>query len=249
METKEVKWIVPCAKWNSIIQGEIEKEYMQTLSRYITKRRSMTNVYPSKEDVFKAFHLTNFWYTSVVIVGQDPYHTQGVAHGLSFSTLKGDIPPSLRNIFKEIATEYGRQSSEMFHHGNLTNWAEHGVLLLNRVLTVEEGQPESHAGKGWELFTDAIIKSLNEHTKPIVYMLWGKKAQEVERLIAPHHIVLKSAHPSPLSADKFFGCGHFKECNKHLLTNYGKIINWELQENTSNTQIEFDNSLIFNTNS
>ncbi len=215
--------------WFDKLRPEFTKEYFRWMYKYITvKYESDTNVYPAKENIFNALNLTDLGKVKVVIIGQDPYHRKDQAHGLSFSTLSDKTPPSLRNIFKELVSEYGPNNTvERTYNNDLTDWAKQGVLLLNRSLTVEEGLPNSHSKIGWSIFTEKIIELINEQDKPIVYMLWGNNAKELKSLITnPKHLVLEAAHPSPLSASRgFFGCDHFYKCNDYLKNNsVGEII-------------------------
>ena len=177
-------------------------------------------------DIFNALKFTSFSDTRVVILGQDPYHGAGQAHGLCFSVKQGvEPPPSLKNIFKELCSEYGIQAPD---HGELTGWAKQGVLLLNTTLTVREGAPQSHKGQGWEILTDRIIEILNDKQSPVVFILWGANARSKKKLITnPLHLVLESAHPSPLSAyNGFFGCNHFLKANDFLRASGLKEIDW-----------------------
>lgn len=186
-------------------------------------------VYPPKDQLYRAVELSPPQKTRVVILGQDPYHGPGQANGLAFSVNKGAaIPPSLSNIFFELCCDLDLPEPQ---HGDLTCWAEQGVLLLNTVLTVEKGKPMSHANKGWETHTEKILKNVNENEHPVVFMLWGKRAKEKRYLIDnPLHLVLESVHPSPLSANKgFFGCEHFSKCNKFLELRGLKPINWRVE--------------------
>lgn len=189
-------------------------------------------IYPPKKSIFAALQATPFDKVSVVIVGQDPYHGPGQAHGLSFSVPKGIVqPPSLRNIFKELKEDLGIATP---FSGTLTSWAHQGVLLLNALLTVEENSPASHAGKGWELFTDAIIAASIKRNQPTVFMLWGtyaqKKVAHVGLAVNPSiHLILKAAHPSPFSVTKFLGCKHFSQANRFLKEHNLKEINWEIE--------------------
>jgi uracil-DNA glycosylase len=193
--------------------------------------------YPDREEIFNALNLTPFERVKVVIIGQDPYHGPGQAHGLCFSVRKGmRIPPSLGNIYNEIDDEY--RPVEIERHGDLTGWAEQGVLLLNATLTVREGIPRSHEGKGWEKFTDAVIRAVNKKPGPVVFMLWGRRAQEKRALIDKKHKVLEASHPSGFSAHRgyfrdgdgeihsFRGCGHFKKANDYLEKHELKPIDW-----------------------
>lgn len=214
--------------WADALKEEWNKPYMDTLVGFIANERATTNpVYPPKMQVFNAFNHTPFDKVKVVIIGQDPYHGPGQAHGMSFSVLPGvSQPPSLKNIFKELKQDLGIEPPD---HGNLEGWAQQGVLMLNAILTVRAHQPRSHHGKGWEQFTDAVVARLSARKDPLIFVLWGKSAQEKCRHLAPHHSVLVAAHPSPYSANNgFFGCQHFSKINE-LLTKQGKQpINWEL---------------------
>ena len=198
------------------------------LSKINTEYKNKT-IYPKKEEVFKAFRLTSYENTKVVILGQDPYHGPGQAEGLSFSVRNGiQKPPSLQNIFKELKDDLGYDVPES---GSLTNWAEEGVLLLNAVLTVEGGHAASHQGIGWEMFTDAVISKLNQKETPVVFIFWGSFARAKKKLITNNkHLVIESAHPSPLSAyNGFFGSRPFSKANDFLLKNGIKPINWEIK--------------------
>ncbi|MCB1181750.1 MAG: uracil-DNA glycosylase [Chlamydiia bacterium] len=214
--------------WQDALVDEWEKPYMQQLVDFLTaERRSGIPIYPSSQEVFNAFHYTHFDQVKVVIVGQDPYHGPGQAHGLSFSVQKGlKLPPSLQNIFKEIESDLGMIAPES---GCLINWAKQGVLLLNAVLTVREGAPRSHYGKGWEIFTDAVIAKLAAKEDAIIFILWGKSAQEkcCHFLENHQHFVLTAPHPSPFSVHTgFFGCSHFSKAN-NFLKSQGKVpIDW-----------------------
>ena len=187
-------------------------------------------MYPPSDDIFNALHLTPLKDVKVLILGQDPYHEPGQAHGLSFSVLPGkaDTPPSLQNIYKELNDDLG---CFVPNNGYLKKWADQGVLLLNTVLTVRAHQANSHKGKGWENFTDAIIRAVNEQDRPIVYMLWGKPAQMKKSMLNnPKHLILEAPHPSPLSAYRgFFGCKHFSQCNEFLQKNGIAPIDWQIE--------------------
>lgn len=216
--------------WNDLLGAEKSAPYFQQILDYVSQRRKAgVNVYPPQEDVFNAFTHTPFEQVKVVILGQDPYHGPGQAHGLSFSVRNGiKPPPSLLNMFKELVTDI--DGFEIPQHGNLESWAEQGVLLLNTVLTVEQGQAHSHAKIGWERFTDAVIAALSEHREGIVFMLWGSHAQKKGRVIdtGKHH-VLTAPHPSPLSAHRgFFGCRHFSTANQILAERGLKAIDWRI---------------------
>ena len=215
-------------QWDNLLGDEFQKEYYLKLRRILAKEYQTTTIYPDMYDIFNALKYTDYPDVKAVILGQDPYHGVGQAHGLCFSVRKGvEPPPSLKNIFKEIQDELGIAPP---NHGELTKWAKEGVLLLNTALTVRAGMANSHRGLGWEILTDRIIELLNEREEPIVFLLWGANAKQKPALITnPQHLVLKCAHPSPLSAyNGFFGCGHFKMCND-FLTSVGRTpIDWSL---------------------
>lgn len=213
--------------WDRIFKVESEKEYFKSLIRFLDFEYKNKTIYPEKDDIFNALKYCSYKDTKVVIIGQDPYHGPNQAHGLSFSVQDGiKLPKSLINIYKEIETDLG---IKMGNNGNLEKWAKQGVLLLNTVLTVEEGKPNSHKNKGWETFTDMIIKTLVEGKEHLVFILWGKEAKLKEILISNNHIILKASHPSPLSAYRgFFGCNHFSKTNQ-ILRSYNKtIIDWKI---------------------
>jgi uracil-DNA glycosylase len=202
--------------WQEVLKSETEKEYFTELMDFVEKEYEERTVYPPKDDIFSAIHHTPFEEVKVVILGQDPYHGPGQAHGLSFSVKPGvKHPPSLRNMLKELKDDIG---CEVPKDGTLTKWADQGVLMLNTVLTVREGQANSHKGKGWEIFTDAVIRQLSEREKPIVFVLWGKPAQKKKLLInTERHAVIESVHPSPLSARRgFFGSRPYSAINEKL---------------------------------
>ena len=214
--------------WDEVMKGEFEKEYYLKLREFLKKEYTTQTIYPDLYSIFNAMKKTPYSKVKAVILGQDPYHEPGQAHGLCFSVLKGTVPPpSLRNIFKELSDEVGIPPAS---HGELTKWAENGVLLLNTVLTVRRGQANSHKGMGWEIFTDEVIRKLNERTEPMVFLLWGGNAKAKRVLITnPQHLVLTAAHPSPLSAyNGFFGCGHFRRCNEFLAEHGMEPIDWRL---------------------
>ncbi len=212
--------------WLNIISSFFDSEVGLNLFNFLEKERRMFEVYPSEEDVFNACSLTPFDDVKVVLLGQDPYHGVGQAHGLSFS-IKGEqkLPPSLKNIFKEQAEDLSIPHNT---NGNLENWARQGVLLLNTVLTVRAGEANSHQKKGWEILTDTMIKTLSEQKENLVYLLWGKNAQSKISLIdSEKHLILTAPHPSPLSAHSgFFGCKHFSKCNAYLKEKSIAPINW-----------------------
>ncbi len=212
--------------WNEILAEEMRKDYYQDLQAFVQKRREEVRVFPEEKNVFRALELTPFESVKVVILGQDPYHGFGQAHGLSFSVQKGiPLPPSLRNIYKELQEDLG---GELPTEGDLSHWAKQGVLLLNTVLTVEEGNANSHKGMGWETLTNRLIESLNELNHPVIFILWGKPAQDKEKLITNlSHVILKAPHPSPLSAYRgFFGSKPFSKVNEILIQQGQTPIRW-----------------------
>jgi uracil-DNA glycosylase len=214
--------------WKELLNDEFQKEYFLKLKSFLADEYKTRRIYPDMNDIFNALRYTAYEDVKVVILGQDPYHGYGQAHGLCFSVKKGVTPPpSLKNIFKELQSDVG---CTIPNHGELTSWANQGVLLLNTVLTVREGQPNSHKNKGWEIFTDEIIKLLNEREKPMVFLLWGANARSKKKLITnPNHLILETVHPSPLSAyNGFFGCKHFSTANKFLSEHGETPINWQL---------------------
>lgn len=214
--------------WRALIEGQRQQPYFKALQQKVeAARAASTPVYPPPEQTFYAFETTPFSAAKVVILGQDPYHQPGQAHGLAFSVPTGvKPPPSLRNVYK--ALERDSVDFATPGHGNLDTWARQGVLLLNTVLTVEEGKAHAHAAWGWERFTDAVIEKLNDHPQPLVFMLWGKHAQGKGRLISdPRHLLLHSVHPSPLSAHRgFLDCAHFSQANEFLRQNGREPIHW-----------------------
>lgn len=213
--------------WNEILAEEMQKDYYQELQAFVQKRRAEVRVFPEEKNVFNALELTPFESVKVVILGQDPYHGFGQAHGLSFSVQKGiPLPPSLKNIYKELQEDIG---GELPTEGDLSHWAKQGVLLLNTVLTVEEGNANSHKGKGWERLTNRLIESLNKLKHPVIFILWGKPAQDKEKLITnPNHVLLKAPHPSPLSAYRgFFGSKPFSRVNDILMQQGQSPIRWK----------------------
>jgi uracil-DNA glycosylase len=215
--------------WDEILDGEFDKDYYVRLRQFLINEYKTCRVYPSMYDIYNAMKLTAYNDVKCVIIGQDPYHGEGQAHGLSFSVRQGIAPPpSLVNIFKEIYNDVGIDNSGK--HGDLTKWAENGVLLLNSVLTVRANQPRSHRGMGWENFTTEIITLLNKREKPMVFLLWGNDAkQKMSYITNPNHLVLTSAHPSPLSAyNGFFGCRHFSKANEFLRKNGLEEIDWSI---------------------
>lgn len=216
--------------WKEILGDEFDKDYMQQLGSFIrNEQQSGRLIYPPGDTIFSAFSHTPFDKVKVVILGQDPYHGQNQAHGLCFSVQKGSaLPPSLKNIFKEL--QHDIPGFTFPEHGDLTSWADQGVLLLNATLTVEASKPGSHQKKGWEIFTDRIIRELSARRSGLVFLLWGKYAQNKEALIDHHkHYILKAAHPSPFSAHNGFrGCGHFSKTNQILAEQGKEEINWQI---------------------
>ena len=214
--------------WKVVLQNEFEKKYIKNLKQFLTNEKEKYQIFPKGTEIFNAFNSTPFHKLKVVILGQDPYHGEGQAHGLSFSVPKGvKTPPSLVNIFKEI-----EEDLKINNHGkgDLTKWAEQGVLLLNATLTVRSNMAGSHQNKGWEQFTDQIISTISEERKDLVFLLWGKFAQNKAKLIDKNkHHILMSSHPSPLSSYRgFLGCKHFSECNNILKRENKTEINWQL---------------------
>ncbi len=214
--------------WDEHLQGEFDKPYYQELRQFLIEEYRHHVVYPNMHDIFNALKYTSFSDAKVVILGQDPYHGPGQAHGLCFSVQRGvEPPPSLQNIFKELMNDVGIARPE---HGELTCWARQGVLLLNTVLTVREHEPNSHKGKGWETLTDRIISELNNKQTPVVFLLWGANARSKKSLITnPLHVKLETVHPSPLSAyNGFFGCRHFSKANAILEASGQTPIDWNV---------------------
>ncbi len=213
--------------WDAILCNEFKKDYYLALREFLKIEYSSRAIYPRSKDIFNALRYTSYENTRVVILGQDPYHGYGQAHGLCFSVKEGTPPPpSLKNIFKELRDELGIEEPPC---GELVGWAKQGVLLLNTTLTVREGSPQSHKGRGWEILTDRIIEIINEKERPVVFMLWGGNARAKKSLITnPNHLVLECAHPSPLSAyNAFFGCGHFLRANEFLISKGESPIEWD----------------------
>ena len=213
--------------WREVLQPQFDSVYFEMLTTFVRKAYQASTVYPPGSKIFEAFNRTPFDKVKVVILGQDPYHGPNQAHGLCFSVQDGiQPPPSLINIYKELQKEYGVALN--MTNGNLTRWADQGVLLLNATLTVEAGKAGSHQGKGWETFTDAAIKALSDRREGLVFMLWGSYAQQKGRVIdRSKHLVLESSHPSPLSVYRGFdGCGHFKKANQYLQSRGQEPIDW-----------------------
>lgn len=211
--------------WDDVLAGETDQDYFRELMAFVEAEYAAYTVCPPRDQVFSALAHTAFADTRAVILGQDPYHGPGQAHGLSFSVNPHvRIPPSLRNIFKELNADLG---VPVPNHGCLTSWARQGVLLLNATLTVRAGRPNSHRGRGWETFTDAVVRGLNRRDAPVVFLLWGKPAQKKAALITNEkHLVLQGAHPSPLARGAFFGRRHFSQANAFLEKRYGVGIDW-----------------------
>lgn len=215
--------------WAKELNTEFRKPYYAELYRFVREEYNTKIIYPPSEDIFNALHFTPLKDVKVVILGQDPYHEPNQAHGLCFSVLPGNpAPPSLQNIYKELNTDLG---CYIPNNGYLKKWAEQGVLMLNTVLTVRAHIANSHAGKGWEQFTDAIINAVNAQDRPVVYLLWGRPAQKKEAMLTnPKQLVLKAPHPSPLSAySGFFGCKHFSRTNEFLKANGIEPVDWQIE--------------------
>lgn len=218
--------------WKAVLQQEFSKLYFEEIVLFLKTERALDKkIYPPGSLIFNAFNLTAFDEVKVVILGQDPYHGYNQAHGLSFSVLKGTKPPpSLRNMYKEIKADIGVEMPKAY--GDLTHWAKQGVFLLNTALTVRDGEPNSHAKIGWQIFTDAVISTLSDKREGLIFLLWGQYAQQKQSLIdeTKHH-VLKAAHPSPLSAEKgFMGCKHFSKTNEWLTKENKQPIDWKITE-------------------
>lgn len=219
--------------WDSLLEDELNKEYFQKLIDFVKKEYKEKTIYPKQSDIFNAFRYTSYKDVKVVILGQDPYHGENQAEGLSFSVKKGiKKPPSLVNIYKELQSDLNIPIEE---NGSLVKWANQGVLLLNAVLTVEKDKAASHQGKGWEIFTDEVIKLLNKKQTPIVFILWGSYARSKKKYITNQkHCIIESAHPSPLSAHNgFFGSKPFSKTNAFLEKTHQKPIDWSLKEKKS----------------
>ena len=216
--------------WLQAVGGEFRKPYYKELYDFVKEEYSTRVIYPPADDIFNALHLTPLKEVKVVILGQDPYHNEHQAHGLSFSVLpdQREIPPSLQNIYKELQDDLGCYIPD---NGYLEKWAKQGVLMLNTVLTVRAHQANSHQGHGWEQFTDAILEAVNQEDRPIVYLLWGRPAQsKIPMLTNPKHLILKAPHPSPLSAYRgFFGCRHFSQANAFLESHGVAPIDWQIE--------------------
>ena len=214
--------------WDEILADEFSKPYYLNLREFLKKEYSSRRIYPNMNDIFNALRASSFKDTKVVIIGQDPYHGEGQAHGLCFSVKRPvEPPPSLKNMYKELESDIGFKIPD---HGELTKWAEQGVLMLNTVLTVREGAANSHKGMGWEQFTDRVISELNRKETPVVFLLWGANARKKAEVITnPIHKKLITVHPSPLSAyNGFFGCKHFSKCNEILISSGQEPIDWQI---------------------
>ena len=214
--------------WKNILQSEFKKDSFKSLTKFIKSEYQNHQCYPDAKNIFAAFNLCNYLELKVVIIGQDPYHGEGQANGLCFSVSDGiSHPPSLKNIIKELKSDIGHVESD---NGNFTTWAKQGVLLLNATLTVRENNPGSHQNMGWEKFTDGVIKQISEDKEQIIFLLWGKFAEQKQILIdETKHFVLKAAHPSPFSVDKgFFGCKHFSKTNELLAKQGLQVIDWHI---------------------
>ena len=216
--------------WAEKIEGEYKKPYYKSLYETVVREYRTKEIFPASKDIFKAYDLCPYHKLKVVILGQDPYHNENQAHGLSFSvpTSQRKIPPSLVNIYKELHDDVG---TYIPNNGNLIKWAKQGVLMLNTILTVRAHAAFSHQGKGWEQFTDAIIKTINDTDRPIVFMLWGSAAIAKKKMLNnPKHLILTTVHPSPLSAYRgFFGCKHFSKANEFLIKNNISPIDWQIE--------------------
>lgn len=214
--------------WDTLLADQFQQDYYLTLRKFLAHEYRTQKIYPDMYDIFNALRYTAYGDVRAVMLGQDPYHGPGQAHGLCFSVQRGvPQPPSLQNMFKELQNDLSITPPS---HGNLTDWTKQGVLLLNTVLTVQESKPNSHKGKGWEIFTDRVIELLNEHEKPIVFFLWGANARAKKALITnSRHCILESPHPSPLSAHYgFFGCRHFSKANEFLTSQGEAPIDWTI---------------------
>lgn len=219
-----------CNDWLEAIGGEFHKEYYKKLYEFVKEQYAKFVIYPNSDDIFNAFHFTPLTDVKVVILGQDPYHNVGQAHGLCFSVKpEVDIPPSLANIYKELQDDLG---CSIPNNGYLTKWATQGVLMLNTVLTVQAHQANSHRGMGWEQFTDAVIQAVNQQDRSVVYILWGSPAQSKKKMLNnPNHLILQAPHPSPLSSYRgFFGSKPFSQTNEFLLKNGLEPIDWQIED-------------------
>jgi len=224
--------------WDIVLKDLFESSHYEELMAFLDREYNTQTIYPPRENIFSALKTTPYSKVKVVVIGQDPYHGPNQAHGMCFSVQPGiKPPPSLVNIYKELQQEYGYSIPR---HGNLMSWGQQGVLLLNAILTVRGGQPMSHKGKGWEEFTDTVIRRLNERDEPMVFLLWGAPAQKKVSLINTNkHLVLQTSHPSPLSSYRgFSGCGHFKMTNEFLTNHHMTPIDWEIKESDESLPIK-----------
>ena len=215
--------------WDPFLNEEFEKPYFKELSAFLKREYETKTIYPPKKEVFSSFYYTDLDKVKVVILGQDPYHEPGQACGMCFAVKPGvQLPPSLQNIYKEIQDDLGIPMN--YNNGYLVKWARQGVLLINSVMTVEKGKANSHAGRGWETFTNHVIEKINTLDQPVVYLLWGNNARQKKSLITnPKHLILETVHPSPLSVYRgFFGCRHFSKANDYLKRNGTEPIDWRM---------------------
>ena len=217
------------ATWDKFLNEEFQKPYFKELSEFLKREYRTKTIYPPKKEVFSSFYFTDMDKVKVVILGQDPYHEPGQACGMCFAVKPGvRLPPSLQNIYKEIQDDLGIPMN--YNNGYLVKWAKQGVLLINSVMTVEKGRANSHAGHGWETFTNNVIEKINTLDQPVVYLLWGNNARQKKQLITnPKHLILETVHPSPLSVYRgFFGCRHFSKANEFLVKNGAEPIDWRM---------------------
>ena len=217
------------ATWDKFLNEEFQKPYFKELSEFLKREYRTKTIYPPKKEVFSSFYFTDMDKVKVVILGQDPYHEPGQACGMCFAVKPGvRLPPSLQNIYKEIQDDLGVPMN--YNNGYLVKWAKQGVLLINSVMTVEKGRANSHAGHGWETFTNNVIEKINTLDQPVVYLLWGNNARQKKQLITnPKHLILETVHPSPLSVYRgFFGCRHFSKANDFLVRNGAEPIDWRM---------------------
>ena len=217
------------ATWDTFLNEEFQKPYFKELSEFLKREYRTKTIYPPKKEVFSSFYFTDMDKVKVVILGQDPYHEPGQACGMCFAVKPGvQLPPSLQNIYKEIQDDLGVPMN--YNNGYLVKWAKQGVLLINSVMTVEKGRANSHAGHGWETFTNNVIEKINTLDQPVVYLLWGNNARQKKQLITnPKHLILETVHPSPLSVYRgFFGCRHFSKANEFLVKNGAEPIDWRM---------------------
>ena len=217
------------ATWDKFLNEEFQKPYFKELSEFLKREYRTKTIYPPKKEVFSSFYFTDMDKVKVVILGQDPYHEPGQACGMCFAVKPGvRLPPSLQNIYKEIQDDLGVPMN--YNNGYLVKWARQGVLLINSVMTVEKGRANSHAGHGWETFTNNVIEKINTLDQPVVYLLWGNNARQKKQLITnPKHLILETVHPSPLSVYRgFFGCRHFSKANEFLVKNGAEPIDWRM---------------------